>query len=185
MLTSLREFSFCVILACSSTAYSQVYGELALGLSKISIENGSQGLQDISIGNFFRLGGGFAANHTFKLGMSLRTWAINDEDSDNDGVDDELLEHFLFHDFHFSSLSLGIDVLAYLPTLNKGAYIRYGRHCWAAEVFDYQDNFFNDSCGNVFSVGYQNELVPSLFLEIEITDFEFANSLVGVVGARF
>lgn len=58
-------------------------------------------------------------------------------------------------------------------------------HCWAAEVFDYQDNFFNDSCGNVFAAGFQTDLAPSLFFEVEITDFEFANSLVGVVGARF
>lgn len=175
----------CIVIAWSHATHAQLYGEAALGLSEISIDDGSQGLQDVSIGNFFRFGGGFAANHTFKIGMSLRTWAIDDEDDDDDGVDDELFEHYLFHDFHFSSLSLGVDVLAYLPTLNKGVYVRYGRHCWAAEVFDYQDNFFNDSCGNIFAAGYQLDLAPSLFFEIEVTDFTFANSLVGIVGTRF
>jgi len=174
-------------------ARADYYGQMAIGVSNFSIERADSEFTDSSIGSYFRVSGGLSAKHSLQFGLSLRGWAANDEDDDDDGDGDELIEHFFLHDFHFSSISVGADVQMYIPGFRKGPYVRYGRHCWLARVFDYRVETSENACGHIWAVGVfggglmvdgQASDRGGVLLELEYTRMNNVDTLVGILGMQ-
>jgi len=174
-------------------ARADYYGQMAIGVSRFNIEQPDSELMDSSIGSYFRLSGGLSAKHSIQFGLSLRGWAANDEDEDDDGDGDELIEHFFLHDFHFSSISAGADVQMYIPGFSKGPYVRYGRHCWLARVYDYRVETSENACGHIWALGVlggglmvdgQPSDEGGVLLEVEYTKMNDVNTFVAIFGVQ-
>ena len=165
-------------------AYDARFGEGALGVGFHSIELDDGG-EVSSIGEFVRFSAGVKLKHTLSLSGSLRIWN-NSEDVDDEG---DRVEHALFHDFHLTSVSLGIGAQLFLPALAQGPYIKGGRHCWTANVRDVFNIWNGSGCSNIVGAGIlfkdPEGSGGSFFGEVVLTRFKYVNTWMLAGGIRF
>jgi hypothetical protein len=156
--------------------------ESSIGVSFHRIELGDD-TQVVSTGEYFSLSVGSKMKHTLSLSGSLRLWNT-EEDDQGDAV-----EHALFHDFHFTGISLGLDAQFFLPALAEGPYLKGGRHCWTANVREVFDIWSGSGCSNLVGAGFlvkgANASKGAYFGEVLLTRFQYVHSWMLVGGVRF
>lgn len=176
-----------MLLVSKSVAEGYVNG--SVGVGHFSIENKTMNdEQDTSYGGFIKLGFGYAFKHTILVGGALRWWNVDDEDDDDDGYEDELVQHILFHDFHFAGFSGGLDIQSFMPGFKRGPYIRYGRHCWIAQVYDYSHSTGSNECGDIWALGILGNRRASkegAMLEVEYTRMGQVDATVLSIGVQY
>ena len=158
-----------------------VEGGVGVGFHNIALTNGGE---VSSISEFLRFSGGVKLKHTLSLSGSLRIWNTGEEDDNGDAVN-----HALFHDFHFTGISMGAEAQLFLPSLAQGPYIKGGRHCWVASVREVFNLWNASGCSNLVGTGIliQNSAgnKGSYFAEVILTEFKYVNSWMLVGGVRF
>lgn len=175
-----------MVLGCAlsmSALAQQGFIESSVGVSFHSIDLGDD-TQVISTGEYFSLSAGMKMKHTLSVSGSLRLWSTEEEDDHGDAV-----EHALFHDFHFTGISMGVDAQLFLPALAQGPYLKGGRHCWSANVSEVFNIWDGSGCSNLFGAGVlwnTNKHTDSgMFTEVLLTRFKYVNSWMLAVGVRF
>lgn len=157
--------------------------ESSIGVSFHSIDLGGD-TQVVSTGEYLSLSVGSQMKHTLSLSGSLRLWSTEEEDDQGDAV-----KHALFHDFHFTGISLGLDAQLFLPALAEGPYLKGGRHCWTANVREVFNIWNGSGCSNLVGAGFLvkgvNANNGAYFGEVLLTRFQYVNSWMLVGGVRF
>ncbi len=167
------------------TAEETVYVETSLGVAFHSLElEEKPDVSSTSTGEYASLSLGYALKHTLNIATTLRFW---NTPSDKEG-EEESSGHALFHDFHFGGLSVGIDTQFFIPSLDRGPYVKAGRHCWAASISQTFDVWSGSGCSNIAGAGLSWESSTAggtNFVEVTLTRFKKLNSWMLVAGHRF
>ncbi len=169
----------CVAWAITAQAEQALYVETSLGVAFHSFEL-DETPDASAIGEYASLSMGYSLKHTLNMATSLRFWNTNKEE--------EYSEHALFHDFHFGGLSMGIDAQFFIPSLDRGPYVKAGRHCWAASISQTFDVWNGSGCSNIAGAGIMWDSSNSgsaNFVEVILTRFKKLNSWMLVAGHRF
>jgi len=166
-------------------AEETVYVESSLGVAFHSFElQEKPDVSATSTGEYASLSLGYALKHTLNIATTLRFW---NTPSDKEG-EEESSEHALFHDFHFGGLSMGVDAQFFIPSLDRGPYVKAGRHCWAVNISQTFNVWNGSGCSNIAGAGLSWESRAAggtNFVEIALTRFKKLNSWMLVTGHRF
>ncbi len=177
--------TYSLFLSKAVIAEDAVYVETSLGVAFHSLElQEKPDVSTTSTGEYASLSLGYALKHTLNIATTLRFW---NTPTDQEGEEDHL-EHALFHDFHFGGLSMGVDAQFFIPSLDRGPYIKAGRHCWAASISQTFDVWSGSGCSNIAGAGLSWESSAAggtNFVEIDLTRFKKLNSWMLVAGHRF
>ncbi len=162
-------------------AEESIYVETSLGVAFHSLElQDKPDMSATSTGEYASLSMGYALKHTLNIATTLRFWNTDQEE--------EYSEHALFHDFHFGGLSMGVDAQFFIPSLDRGPYVKAGRHCWAASISQTFDVWSGSGCSNIVAAGLSWESSTAdgaNFVEVALTRFKKLNSWMLVAGHRF
>lgn len=173
-------FIFLIFMSIKSLAEVS-FTETSIGMALHSIDvSPSSGIS--TLGEYMGFSMGIEAKHTLSVMGSVRLW--NTEDDEDDPA-----QHIFLHDFHFTGLSVGLDGQFFLPTLNKGPYLKIGRHCWSANVSQIFNIWNGNGCSNLAGAGLMlggtEGEEGKIFAEVLLTRFEYINSWMLAVGMRF
>ena len=174
-----------ILLLSSSVAMSQQSGfiETSIGAAFHEI-NLSDGSRVSTLGEYFSVSAGLRPRHTLSVSGSFRLWSTEEEDDRGDAV-----EHALFHDFHFTGLSLGLDAQLFLPLMDQGPYVKVGRHCWAVNVQEVFNIWNGNGCSNLLGGGVllngDHSNRGAFFAEVLLTRFKHVSSWMLAAGVRF
>lgn len=161
------------------------YSEVDVGLGFQNLDE--SGLTTLS--QRLHIGFGIKVFELLYVGIGANGWIdyhvfeIDEEDEEN--PDDDPQESF-------SGISVGLDARLHIyPGINS-PYIRYGDHCYVVSVSGLEEPWERDACSGYWGAGYSlvNDTSPigartSLYLELLVMDFEDADAVNLVVGARF
>lgn len=139
-----------------------------------------------SWGEYFKLGVGLQAPHTFSMGVAARLWGT-DDDEDEENVD---WSHTFLHDFHYFGASIAAEALMLFPGQTQGPFVRLSRQCWTATISDLEDRVEreDEECGNSYGFGFiggSSSQSGGLILEVEFSEYETISSTTFSIGARF
>lgn len=158
-----------------------VDGAIGVGFHDIQLNGGGE---VSSISEFLRVSAGVTLKHTLSVSGSLRLWNTGEEDDNGDAI-----EHALFHDFHFTGVSMGAEAQLFLPSLAQGPYVKGGRHCWVASVREVFNLWNASGCSNLVGTGVlMNNNAggkEAYFAEVLFTEFKYVHSWMLAVGVRF
>lgn len=155
--------------------------ETSVGVGFHSIDLGQT--EAISTTEYLSLSTGVEWKHTLNLAGSFRLWSTEEESHQNN------THHVLFHDFHFTGVSVGLDAQLFIPSLAQGPYVKAGRHCWAANVSDVFNIWDGNGCSNLLGGGvlWKSEGVEkgAFFTEVLTTRFKYVSSWMLAIGYHF
>jgi len=177
----LVSLTFSFLASQTAMAEETVYVESSLGVAFHSLElQEKPDVSATSTGEYASLSLGYALKHTMNIATTLRFWNTDQEEDYSD--------HALFHDFHFGGLSMGLDAQFFIPSLDRGPYVKAGRHCWAASISQTLDVWSGSGCSNIAAAGFSWESSGAggaNFVEMALTRFKKLNSWMLVAGHRF
>lgn len=155
--------------------------ETSVGVGFHSIDLGET--EAISTTEYLSLSTGIELQHTLNLAGSFRIWST-EEESNQDNA-----RHVLFHDFHFTGVSVGVDAQLFTPSLAQGPYIKAGRHCWAANVSEVFNIWDGNGCSNLVGGGVLwkngNAERGAFFTEVLLTRFKYVNTWMLAFGYHY
>lgn len=137
---SLRMWMVLALLVGTSSSWAQpsgvgAYKTLSLKTGLYRMEQGDEGWH-VSAGEAASAGVGFSVLPILSLEMVGNVWYPREQ------------EHY---DFEFAGISLGSNVLLHFP--NEGPYVKFGRHCWRANVFNAINLWDGSGCSNMLGGG--------------------------------
>ena len=137
---TLRTWMVLALLMGISSAWAQpsgvgVYKTLSLKAGLYRMDQGDEGWH-VSSGEAASAGVGFSVLPILSLEVVGNVWYPREQD---------------VHDFEFAGISLGSNALLHFP--NEGPYVKFGRHCWSANVFNAINLWDCSGCSNTLGGG--------------------------------